>query len=232
MLIAITLAVAWAFVLAHGPAAAAVAAVLLSSFITAATEHPDVVPSNILHVLQFVAQLLSFLTPKGSVSAFKFPLTVTAAPSAGFAPMIYDLPPPEKKPYPPSAGLVRYALLWVIAAFALTAACASVFGSTIASDELACLGKVASDVEQRAAAVLLAGGANFDTQVAGLIADLGKDGALCAIEAAVNDFEAQQSAVPDAGSPGMNALVAIGPKPDYAGAIARGKATAARLRGR
>lgn len=230
LLFAFSLASAWAFILAHGPAALAIAVVVISSVVTAGTEHPDVVPSNVVHVLQFVLQLLSVLTPKGSASALKLPFTIAPAPAFARLPPPIVLPPPGTTTTSTQApnGYALTSVLAPLALFCLMLAACSYFRPTLPADEKACAVAGLHDVEAAAASILLTGGANYEAQLFALGAQVGKDTLVCAVEAAIADFG---RALPvDAGAPAEgNALVSESPGGSYAAGIARGKAALAKL---
>lgn len=103
-------------------------------------------------------------------------------------------------------------LISVVLAFSLSGC--SLFGPNFKGDLTVCAEQVGADLLQRVEAILLGG--NVQEQIDILVAQVGVDGAICALRAAVSDFKGLQA----------GALARGG---DYSQAIAAGQAQVDRL---
>lgn len=113
-------------------------------------------------------------------------------------------------------------LISLVLAFSL-AGC-SMFGPNLKGDLTACAEKVGADAVQRAEAILL--GADVTYQVDAFAAQVGMDGAICALQAAVSNFKGIQGAHAQAALTRAPAGLAAAA---YSQAIAAGQAEVARL---
>lgn len=196
------------FILSHWAIASSLLLFLLANFITAATEHPDVVPDSALKYVKFAAQFLSLLTHSGSDATFKTPLSMQAAPGA-------------------LRGHTRLAVLCSLVFACFTISACQFFAPTLKADLLACGAAVTKDVEAQVAATLLAGAATWQSDLYKLGEKVGNDGLVCAIQVAIKDFESQHAVEP-ASAPQANALTM--PAPDsHTLAIARAHLALANL---
>lgn len=196
------------FLVAHWAIASSVLLFLLANFITAATQHPDVVPDSALKYVKFAAQFLSLLTHSGSPDTFKTPLSMQPAPGA-------------------LRGYTRLPVLAALVVACLFLSACQFFAPTLKADLLACGAAVTKDVEAQVAATLLAGGLSWQTDLYKLGEKVGNDGLICAIQVAIKDFESQHAAEP-ASAPQATALTV--PAPDsHTLAIARAHVALANL---
>lgn len=104
-------------------------------------------------------------------------------------------------------------LISVVLSFSLSAC--SLFGLGLKGDLTACAEQVGADLLQRVEAILL--GSNVQAQIDILVAQVGVDGVICALQAAIANFKGIQGAALTRGA-------------DYSQAITAGQAQMDRLR--